>query len=126
MVVPRPDPKWHNVAKRWFNSLKLSGQSVYYEPSDWATAFLIAESISRDLEPQFVGFTEDGDVIKEQLPLKGASLTAYLRAMSALMVTEGDRRRVRLELERPKKPEDGEGGGSVSWIGDARKRLGAG
>src|SRR5690348_3275984 len=81
---PRPDPKWHAIARSWFSSLGRSGQSTFYEPSDWALAALIAESISRDLEEQFVGFTEDGDIIRERLPLKGASLAAYLKAMTAL------------------------------------------
>lgn len=99
--VPRPDRKWHRIARMWFESLAQSGQHVYYEPSDWATAYLIAESISRDLKPQFVALNErTGEPIIEAIPMKGASLAAYLRAMTALLVTEGDRRRARLELER--------------------------
>lgn len=101
VVVPRPNSKWHPVAKLWFTSLATSGQAKFYEPSDWATATLVAEAISRDLKPQFVAVTDDGTVVKEALPIKGASLSAYLKAMTALMVCEGDRRRLRLELERP-------------------------
>jgi hypothetical protein len=107
--APRANPKWHPVARAWFNSLGRSGQSRFYEPSDWALAVLMAESISRDLAPQFVGFEEgtDGDgnaFVKpclQALPMKGAALAAYLKGMSNLLVTEGDRRRLRLELERP-------------------------
>ncbi len=55
---PPADETWHPVAFAWYESLAKSGQSTFYEPSDWATAFLIAESMSRDLNPQFVGFTE--------------------------------------------------------------------
>lgn len=99
-VPPRANSKWHPVAKAWFNSLAGSGQSRFYEPSDWALALLIGESISRDLKPQFVAVTKDGDVVKEALPIKGASLAAYLKAMTALLATEGDRRRLRLELEQ--------------------------
>jgi len=55
--IPESDSEWHPVARRWFESLKLSGQRRWYEPSDWAIAYLIAESISRDLNPQFVGVT---------------------------------------------------------------------
>lgn len=99
--VPEADKDWHAIARLWYDSLADSGQSVFYEPSDWATAYLIAESMSRDLSPQFVAVTERGDTVTETIPLKGASLAAYLKAMSVLMVTEGDRRRMRLELERP-------------------------
>src|SRR5690242_6765714 len=101
VAVPRADADWHPVAKRWFNSLAKSGQSRFYEPSDWATAFLIAESMSRDLLPQVVGVTDKGEVVRDTIPLKGASLGAYLRAFSTLLTTEGDRRRMKLELERP-------------------------
>lgn len=100
--VPAPpaDESWHPIALRWYQSLAESGQSIWYEPSDWATAFLIAESISRDLSDQVVGITDEGDVVKDKIPLKGASLAAYLKAMGNLLVTEGDRRRARAELTR--------------------------
>jgi hypothetical protein len=120
--VPSADEKWHSIARQWYESLAGSGQSVFYEPSDWATAYLIAESISRDLKPQFVGISEQtGEPIIEAIPMKGASLAAYLKAMTALLVTEGDRRRARVELERPAVP--GGEAPDVSWIDDARSRL---
>lgn len=98
--APEIDEAWHPVAKRWFTSLAESGQSRFYEPSDWATAYLIAESISRDLNPQVVGITERGDAVFESIPLKGASLSAYLKAFGNLLTTEGDRRRASVELQR--------------------------
>lgn len=126
VTVPKADPTWHATAKRWFNSLAKSGQARFYEPSDWATAYLIAESMSRDLSPQVVGVIQEGrdagTVVKEVIPLKGASLSAYLKAFSALMVTEGDRRRVQLELERPAPP-DPEGERATATVTDIRARL---
>ena len=100
--VPKADPDWHPTAKRIYQSLRRSGQAAFYEPSDWAAAYLIAESISRDLNPQFVGVTAGphSEPIFESIPLKGASLAAYLKAFGALLMTEGDRRRARVELER--------------------------
>jgi hypothetical protein len=93
---------WHPIAKRWFNSLADSGQSEFYEPSDWAMAYVVAESISRDLKPQVVAVPEKtGEPVFETVPMKGASLAAYLKAMTALMVSEGDRRRAGIELKRP-------------------------
>lgn len=100
VCAPTPDEEWHPVARRWFDSLSASGQSRFYEPSDWATAYLIAESISRDLNPQVVGVTERGDAVFESIPLKGASLSAYLKAFGNLLTTEGDRRRASVELQR--------------------------
>jgi hypothetical protein len=107
VAVPKPDKDWHPVARAWFESLAQSGQHVFYEPSDWQTAWLLAESISRDLRPQFVGVThpapgtgESSEPIYEPIPMRGASLTAYVKAMSGLMVTEGQRRQFRVEVER--------------------------
>lgn len=122
--VPRVDADWHSVAKAWYKSLADSGQSKYYQPSDWATAVLIAESMSRDLQPQFVGFTEEGDVIKEQIPLKGASLAAYLKAMSVLLVTEGDRRRMECELEQPGQEVDPDAERAEATVTNLQSRLG--
>lgn len=124
--VPKPNPKWHPIAKRWFESLARSGQSAFYEPSDWATAELIAESMSRDLKPQVVGIKEEtGEPVMATIPLKGASLAAYLKAFSVLLVTEGDRRRARLELERPKLGGEEEMP-DVSELADYRERLRSG
>lgn len=122
VAIPEPDGDWHDAASAWYRSLADSGQSQFYEPSDWAVAWLIAESISRDLQPQVVGIAErTGEAVWATIPMKGASLAAYLRAMTALLVTEGDRRRARLELERP-------GAGEVQTpdvasLADYRSRL---
>jgi hypothetical protein len=124
VVAPVADDAWHKVALTWYDSLALSGQSRFYEPSDWATAFLIAESISRDLSPQVVGFTEKEGAITATIPLKGASLSAYLKAMSSLLVTEGDRRRSRVELERGAVVDEDEAA-SVTALADFQSKLGA-
>lgn len=123
-VDPEPPPadeEWHPIARAWYESLAASGQSHFYEPSDWATAVLMAESMSRDLNPQVVGITDSGQVVTERIPLKGASLSSYLKAMSVLLVTEGDRRRARLELTRPQAATGEEA--DVSELDDYRRRL---
>jgi hypothetical protein len=136
--VPTANPKWHPIAKRWFGSLARSGQSAFYEPSDWATAELIAESMSRDLKPQVVGVSEKvetdpetgisltkAEPVMATIPLKGASLAAYLKAFSVLLVAEGDRRRARLELQRPS-PGGEEEIPDVSELAGYRERLRSG
>jgi hypothetical protein len=126
--IPATPSDWHPIAKRWFNALKKSGQKEFYEPSDWATAFLIAESISRDLNPQFIGFVTVGhDETKAEyaeIPLKGASLGAYLKAMACLLATEGDRRRASLELTR-EQPADADEDAAVIALDTYRAQLGA-
>jgi hypothetical protein len=96
---PVPSPSWHPTAAAWYRSLADSAQSQFYEPSDWATAWVVAESLSRDLGPKFVGLSEDGPVL-QAMPLSGSSLSSYLRACAILLVTEGDRRRLQVEVTR--------------------------
>lgn len=123
VAPPDPDAHWHPVARAWFDSLAESGQAIFYEPSDWAVAYLIAESMSRDLSPQVVGTTEKGEILKDTIPLKGASLSAYLRAMAVLGVTEGDRRRMAIELERTEPESDPDADRADATVTDLRSRL---
>lgn len=124
VVVPAADPKWHPAAAALYEALPASGQSRFYQPSDWAVAWLMAESISRDLKPQFVGVNETtGEVIMKAIPMKGASLAAYLKAMTALLVTEGDRRRARLELERDRTGDADVDTSDVADLDEFRRRL---
>lgn len=125
---PETPDEWHPVAKRLFDSLKESGQRVFYEPSDWAVAFLMCESLSLDLQPQFVGFAQTGRDSTEAeyavIPLKGASLSAYLKGLASLLVTEGDRRRVRIELSRGVEVDEDEEA-SVTALAGYRANLSA-
>lgn len=123
-VTPPPvNPDWEPVAKEIYLSSQESGQCTFYEPSDWAALYLACESLSRDLAPQFVGIAEaTGEVIRERIPLKGASLNAYLKLFSQLMVTEGERRRLRLELNRNAVADEAEAG-KVIDISSVREGL---
>ncbi len=101
--APAGDPEWHPVALRWFESLAGSGQSKFYEPSDYAQAFVLAEAISRELSPQpiVVGSGEWATVQMHEMPMKGATLSAFLKGCTDLLVSETSRRRAALELQRP-------------------------
>jgi|SRR5215469_2508994 len=41
--IPEANPNWHPQAQSWFRALALSGQSEFYEASDWATAVMAAQ-----------------------------------------------------------------------------------
>jgi hypothetical protein len=89
--VPAAVKGWHPIALAWYRSLAKSGQSAFYEPSDWQTARLLADQMSRLLlsdEPN------------------AALLRAILDASRDLMTTEGQRRRLRLELVRDQEQGD--------------------
>lgn len=70
-------------ALRWYEALRRSGQSQWFEPSDWAAAELVVLAI-------------DEFVRKPSAFMFGQLMSAQ----SPLLVTEGDRRRLRVELER--------------------------
>jgi hypothetical protein len=89
--IPDPDPKWKPTAQSWFRSLKLSGQSEFYEPSDWATAVAAAQAY---------------DVF---LRTYNASIFAqFVRLSERLGCTISDRKRSRIELDEPDPTDDDE------------------
>lgn len=87
-VVEIPDLGFadpHPMIAAFYQSLRDSAQSRFYEPSDW----------------QFARWTchwMDG-LIKSEKP-SSMMLQTVNAALSDLLVTEGERRRVRLEVER--------------------------
>ena len=106
-VIPAPDQSWHNIAMMMWDAATKSGQTIFYEPSDWASLYLLCESVSRDMGEQFVGFNPvTGEPMYEVIPLKGSSMASYTKMMSALMMNEADRRRARIELNRDRRDEE--------------------
>src|SRR5690348_14134616 len=69
-----PDaPEWlSGLAHDWYESLRTSGQAIYYTDSDWTSALIIAKAI-------------------ERFEVKPAAhmLTAILSGFGSLAVTEG-------------------------------------
>lgn len=82
---PPASREWHPIARRMWKALGESGQSQFYEPSDWAFAYSLMDDLT---------------YYKSGAKRSGQMLTAIYAAMSTLLVTEGDRRRVALELQR--------------------------
>lgn len=88
---PPADPLWHPRATELYESLSRSGQSHFYEPSDWAFARLLCDLLTRCM-------------VADKVP---ALLVGSIMAdLARLGVTEGDRRRMRIELERTEQPEE--------------------
>src|SRR4051794_28757056 len=42
---PAAEASWHPIAREWSLSLRASGQSAFYEPSDIAVARLVAQGM---------------------------------------------------------------------------------
>jgi len=89
--APRARRGWAPAAKAWYRALARSGQSRYFEPSDWELARLVAELLSRQLRAE----RPSAEMVK-----------ACLAAMASLGTTEADRRRMRIEVERPEEGSD--------------------
>lgn len=106
-IVPPPDlmiEDLHPFAEAWYEALKESGQSTFYEPSDWMTAQLIAKAIS--------------DCMGRPSAMM---LSTIFSGMTGLGVTEGDRRRMRIELERSGSQKEDDA--SVTAMAEYRRQL---
>lgn len=119
---PFPCPgDWHPLAKKWYRSLNQSGIAAYYEQSDWAQALIIGNELSVYLYSGMVTYTDSDGEEHSYIKRNGQVLTALLNAMASLGATEGERRRMRIELEKPKLKEVP---ASVTAIENYKKALG--
>lgn len=95
----------HPLVWDLYQSLRDSAQSKYYEPSDWQYARLCLHFADQ--------------LLKSSRP-SAQLLVTVNQMLSSLLVSEGDRRRVRLEVERNQES----GGGEVLQVADLfRQRL---
>ena len=121
------DYEWHPIALNLYHSLTRSGQALFYEPSDWHTAMAMCEALSREFNPKPIVVTsEDGDshIQWAKGPVNGAVLGQVNKMLAALMATEGDRRRLRIELDRRKAQDAKLGGdGVVVSLVQSREEL---
>jgi hypothetical protein len=106
VTVPDADPSWHPIATRLYESLRSSGQAGFYQNSDWAFAMSVCDDLSH---------------YKKSLKRSGQMLQTIYAALERLLVTEGDRRRVRIELHEP---EDDSEPAAVLAIADYKRDLG--
>ncbi|WP_206055042.1 hypothetical protein [Nocardia sp. CS682] len=83
--IPAADPDWHPIAVRLWDALTFSGQSEFYEASDWALAYSLMDDLSA---------YKSADRRSAQM------LQTIYSTFERLLIAEGDRRRARMELER--------------------------
>ena len=80
--IPEASERWHVTVQSWFNALKISGHSVFFEASDWATAVAAAEMYDRFLR------TDNASILGQ-----------FVKLTERLGCTELDRKRGRIELQ---------------------------
>lgn len=110
-VAREPDPDWDPIAQDFYQSCLVSGQRALWEPSDCMVLYILAENLSRQLEPQFVGFRFTGngseqEAVFEKVPVPGATLNAFRQMADALMLTVLSRHKAGLATERKAAPRD--------------------
>jgi hypothetical protein len=101
--IPEASERWSPQARSWFNSLALSGQSEFFEASDWATAICAAQAYDRFLRTD-----------------NAAILASFVRLSERLGCTIADRKRNRIELSDPEPAdadEDAADAAVISWQG---------
>lgn len=110
------NPNWHPAALAVWEAARESGQRIFWEPSDWAILRLTCSQISQeyadDLIIEKVKLPMEGnrgggeELVYGSRPMPAGKFAAVLKALGALGMTEGDRRRMRIELERHGGPAD--------------------
>lgn len=83
--VPEPDAEWDPIARMIWDGACESGQARFYEPSDYALLYSLMDDLT---------------YYKRQSRRSSEMLASIMSGLSSLLVTEGDRRRVRVELTR--------------------------
>lgn len=85
VTIPEPDPDWHYIARYVWDAMLESGANRYYESTDWAVLFSICDDIS---------------YYKRTGKRSGQMLATINGMLTSLLLTEGDRRRVGIELQK--------------------------
>ncbi|MDO3076113.1 hypothetical protein P5W04_21060 [Mycobacteroides abscessus subsp. abscessus] len=110
----------HPFVVEFYESIRQSAQSNYYEPSDWQFARLTMYALNEELNAVY----QSGDNKGKKKPLGVMKLQVINQMMSTLLLTEGDRRRVRMEIERNAAP-TAEGGKVLTMADHFKQVLGA-
>lgn len=85
LVWYEPNPDWDDTAARLYASVQVSGQVWFYEQSDVAVLYYLCEEMTRS---------------RNSDKFSGQAFQAIMSSMGDLLVTEGSRRRVKIELQR--------------------------
>ena len=90
ITIPRMNGQWHPVAKMLWKAVKESGQTKFYQSSDWAMLYSLCDDIS---------------YAKQQKKRPAQLIQTIYSELGNLLVSEGSRRRVQIELYRPTEEE---------------------
>lgn len=90
------DPEWTDFTKQVWESASASGMADFYQDTDYAELWFICQELDRYSAPRV--YMKTGELYYKQSP---EMVKALLTGLSNLGFTEGDRRRIRVELDAP-------------------------
>jgi len=93
----QPDENWHPFTRQVWESASASGMADFYQDTDYAELWFICQELDRYSKRQYVN-SRTGELEYKQSP---EMVKALLTGLSNLGFTEGDRRRIRVELDAP-------------------------
>jgi hypothetical protein len=88
---PEPPAWMDGYALDFYEAFRTSGQAIFYEDSDWAVLALICRNVMAEIRKP-----------------SAVMLASILHGCTLLAATEGDRRRIRIELGHAGEGEDPE------------------
>lgn len=103
---PEPNENWHETAKQVYEATLRDPVRIWMGPLDWATHWFMCENLHREMSPQYVATLDDPDgmldpkdrVVREEIPMKGATITAYMKWFGMIGVGESSRLALRREV----------------------------
>lgn len=103
VVWPPVPSDWGSLARGLYEGARDSGQADFYQQSDVAYLMLVLEETNRYMEPYGTRpDPETGEMVAVYPKRSGQLFQALHSSMQSLLLTEGERRRARIELmERP-------------------------
>lgn len=112
---PKPNPNWGPAAMAIWNAACESGQTIFFEPSDWALLALTCSQIDQEYRNDLIiekvklpmhGQGEGGgeELVYGSRPMPAGKFAAIVKALGDLGFSEGARRRMQMELTRNGKP----------------------
>ena len=109
-VVPAVNLSWEPMVIRLYEAARNSGMAAYFEASDWAYFALLCSDLS-DIRYQMQQGGRVSPVVYQTI----------MRELNSLGLTEGERRRIRIELEA--EADDTTDEDTVAHVADYRAKL---
>lgn len=126
--APSADEDWNKIALNFYRAVEQSASRQYFDPIDWMMVYIMAENLSRMLEPQYVGMRNTGsgqeqEAAYESVPMPGSAVTAFRSLANDLLLTVKARQAAGLEIDRKAAPPDESEGAAAGNVVALRSQI---